>query len=198
MSTLTGSSSGRTRRRTSRRRSDDASSQLGAGGLTVAKTGEAEVFQEAGAQAILVHYPPFGTDKWERLADVAASGVDLTVAVDSVAPAEGLADVLRAARAAGGAARRARRRPPSHGSADRRRRARGRAGALAAPGARSGGDQLLPGALPPGGPRPPHATRWPWTSCCERPATCSRPRVFAATASRAARRRPATSPTRPA
>ena len=41
--------------------------ELGAGGLTVAKTGEAEVFQEAGAPKILVHYPPFGTDKWERL-----------------------------------------------------------------------------------------------------------------------------------
>jgi D-serine deaminase-like pyridoxal phosphate-dependent protein len=68
--------------------------ELGAGGLTVAKTGEAQVFQEAGAPRILVHYPPFGTDKWERLADVAASGVELTVAVDSVAPAEGLARVF--------------------------------------------------------------------------------------------------------
>ncbi len=68
--------------------------ELGAGGLTVAKTGEAQVFQEAGAPRILVHYPPFGADKWERLADVAASGVELTVAVDSVAPAEGLARTL--------------------------------------------------------------------------------------------------------
>jgi D-serine deaminase-like pyridoxal phosphate-dependent protein len=68
--------------------------ELGAAGLTVAKTGEAEVFQEAGARTILVHYPPFGSDKWERLADVAASGVELTVAVDSVAPAEGLATVF--------------------------------------------------------------------------------------------------------
>jgi D-serine deaminase-like pyridoxal phosphate-dependent protein len=68
--------------------------ELGAGGLTVAKTGEAQVFQEAGAPKILVHYPPFGVDKWERLADVAASGVELTVAVDSVAPAEGLAQTL--------------------------------------------------------------------------------------------------------
>src|SRR4051794_41263586 len=40
---------------------------LGAGGLTVAKTGEAEVFHEAGAPRLLVHYPPFGADKWERL-----------------------------------------------------------------------------------------------------------------------------------
>jgi D-serine deaminase-like pyridoxal phosphate-dependent protein len=68
--------------------------ELGAAGLTVAKTGEAQVFQEAGAPKLLVHYPPFGADKWERLADIAGSGVELTVAVDSVAPAEGLARVL--------------------------------------------------------------------------------------------------------
>src|ERR1700730_48829 len=68
--------------------------ELGAGGLTVAKTGEAQVFQEAGARRILVHYPPFGADKWERLVGVVASGVELTVAVDSVAPAEGLARAL--------------------------------------------------------------------------------------------------------
>ena len=63
---------------------------LGAGGLTVARTGEAEVFQEAGAPRLLVHYPPFGADKWERLARLAAEGVELTVAVDSLAPAAGL------------------------------------------------------------------------------------------------------------
>ncbi|HEX4525353.1 MAG TPA: alanine racemase [Gaiellaceae bacterium] len=68
--------------------------ELGAQGLTVAKTGEAQVFQEAGAPAILVHYPPFGTDKWRRLADIAAQGVELTVAVDSFTPAEGLAAEL--------------------------------------------------------------------------------------------------------
>ncbi len=67
---------------------------LGAGGLTVAKTGEAEVFQEAGAPRILVHYPPFGADKWERLARLAAGGVELTVAVDGLASAEGLAAAL--------------------------------------------------------------------------------------------------------
>jgi D-serine deaminase-like pyridoxal phosphate-dependent protein len=68
---------------------------LGAGGLTVAKTGEAQVFQEAGAPRILVHYPPFGADKWERLAGLAAEGLELTVAVDGVAPAEGLAAALQ-------------------------------------------------------------------------------------------------------
>jgi D-serine deaminase-like pyridoxal phosphate-dependent protein len=68
--------------------------ELGAAGLTVAKTGEAEVFQEAGAPKILVHYPPLGAAKWERLADIAAAGVELTVAVDSLPPAEGLAGVF--------------------------------------------------------------------------------------------------------
>ena len=63
---------------------------IGAGGLTVAKTGEAEVFHEAGAPRILVHYPPFGADKWDRLARLAAEGLELTVAVDSLASAEGL------------------------------------------------------------------------------------------------------------
>jgi D-serine deaminase-like pyridoxal phosphate-dependent protein len=67
---------------------------LGAAGLTVAKSGEAQVFQEAGVARILLHYPPFGEAKWERLADIAAAGVELTVAVDSVAPAEGLGRVL--------------------------------------------------------------------------------------------------------
>jgi len=68
--------------------------ELGAGGLTVAKTGEAEVFREAGAQRILVHYPPLGTDKWERLARMVAGGVELTVAVDGVASAAGLSAAL--------------------------------------------------------------------------------------------------------
>ena len=68
---------------------------LGAGGLTVAKTGEAEAFHEAGAPRILVHYPPFGADKWTRLARFAAEGLELTVAVDSLPSAEGLAAALR-------------------------------------------------------------------------------------------------------
>ena len=68
--------------------------ELGAGGLTVAKTGEAQVFRDAGAPRLLVHYPPFGQAKWERLADVAGD-VELTVAVDSLYPAEGLAAELQ-------------------------------------------------------------------------------------------------------
>src|SRR5438128_8347408 len=67
---------------------------VGAGGLTVAKTGEAEVFHEAGAPRLLVHYPPFGADKWERLARLAAEGLELTVAVDSLASAAGLSAAL--------------------------------------------------------------------------------------------------------
>src|SRR5262245_13349758 len=67
--------------------------ELGAGGLTVAKTGEAQVFHEAGAPRILVHYPPLGEAKWERLAAIAGD-IELTVAVDSAAPAEGLARAL--------------------------------------------------------------------------------------------------------
>jgi D-serine deaminase-like pyridoxal phosphate-dependent protein len=67
--------------------------ELGAGGLTVAKTGEAQDFAEAGAPRLLVHYPPFGAAKWDRLAQVAGD-VELSVAVDSLAPAEGLSAAL--------------------------------------------------------------------------------------------------------
>ena len=35
------------------------------------------MFQEARAPRILVHYPPFGAAKWERLAGLAAAGVEL-------------------------------------------------------------------------------------------------------------------------
>jgi D-serine deaminase-like pyridoxal phosphate-dependent protein len=69
--------------------------ELGAGGLTVAKTGEAVHFRDAGAPQILVHYPPIGVDKWDRLARLAAEGLELTVAVDGVAAAEGLSAALR-------------------------------------------------------------------------------------------------------
>ena len=68
---------------------------LGAGGLTVAKTGEAEVFHEAGAPRLLMHYPPFGPEKADRLARLVAEGLDLTVAVDSVWAAEALSAALQ-------------------------------------------------------------------------------------------------------
>ena len=67
---------------------------LGAAGLTVAKTGEAEVFSEAGVGRLLYHYPPIGTAKWDRLARLAARGLDLTVAVDGARAAEGLSAAL--------------------------------------------------------------------------------------------------------
>jgi D-serine deaminase-like pyridoxal phosphate-dependent protein len=67
--------------------------ELGAAGLTVAKTGEAEVFRDAGASRLLVHYPPIGAAKWERLAGLAGE-VELTVAVDGLASAEGLSAAL--------------------------------------------------------------------------------------------------------
>ena len=69
--------------------------ELGAGGLTVAKSGEAQVFAEAGAPRILMHYPPYAPEKAERLAQIAAGGVDLTVAVDSRAAAENLSAALQ-------------------------------------------------------------------------------------------------------
>jgi D-serine deaminase-like pyridoxal phosphate-dependent protein len=68
--------------------------ELGATGLTVAKTGEALVFRDAGASRLLVHYPPIGEAKWERLARLAAEGVDVTVAVDGLYSARGLSAAL--------------------------------------------------------------------------------------------------------
>lgn len=67
---------------------------VGAAGLTVAKTGEAEVFHEAGAPRLLMHYPPFGRVKADRLARLAADGLDLSVAVDSVEAATELSAAL--------------------------------------------------------------------------------------------------------
>jgi D-serine deaminase-like pyridoxal phosphate-dependent protein len=68
--------------------------ELGAAGLTVAKTGEAEVFHEAGAPRILVHYPPLGSEKWDRLARIVVEGTELTVAVDGMASGEGFSSAL--------------------------------------------------------------------------------------------------------
>ena len=93
--------------------------ELGAGGLTVAKTGEAEVFRDAGAPRLLVHYPPIGDAKWERLARLAAEGIELTVAVDGFVRRRG---ALRRARAGTArrrdAARGARRRAAPHRADD--------------------------------------------------------------------------------
>ena len=68
--------------------------EIGAGGLTVAKTGEAEVFHEAGVPRCSSTTRPSAHDKWERLARLAADGLELTVAVDGIAAAEGLSTAL--------------------------------------------------------------------------------------------------------
>jgi D-serine deaminase-like pyridoxal phosphate-dependent protein len=70
--------------------------QAGARGLTVAKSREAEIYAEAGLGPILVHYPPVGPPKVERLVRVAAIA-PLTLAVDSIEAAEPLAAGLRGA-----------------------------------------------------------------------------------------------------
>ncbi len=68
----------------------------GAAGLTVAKSEEAATYAAHGLGPLLVHYPVFGTAKWDRLARVAGE-VELTVAVDSIDVAAPLAAALRRA-----------------------------------------------------------------------------------------------------
>lgn len=70
---------------------------LGACGMTVAKTGEAEVYQEAGVKRLLVHYPPIGPVKCDRLAALAGDGLELTVAVDGIVAARWLSAALQRA-----------------------------------------------------------------------------------------------------
>ncbi len=72
--------------------------ELGARGLTVAKSEEAEVFAELGAP-LLIHYPQVGAAKVERVAAL-AERLPVTVAIDSLAAAEPLSRAL-AARGAG-------------------------------------------------------------------------------------------------
>jgi D-serine deaminase-like pyridoxal phosphate-dependent protein len=70
---------------------------LGSKGITVAKTGEAEVMAAAGLDDILVHYPVYGESKFERLAALAGR-CKLSIALDGYETAEGLS---RAAAKAG-------------------------------------------------------------------------------------------------
>lgn len=63
--------------------------QLGSSGVTVAKTGEAEVLADAGLQDILVHYPVYGQSKFNRLAAL-AHRCRITVALDALETAEAL------------------------------------------------------------------------------------------------------------
>jgi D-serine deaminase-like pyridoxal phosphate-dependent protein len=62
----------------------------GAAGLTCAKLGEAEVMADAGLTDLLIAYPIVGDAKLERLAALARRA-DVTVALDSVEIAEGIA-----------------------------------------------------------------------------------------------------------
>ncbi|MFV0337265.1 MAG: alanine racemase [Chthoniobacterales bacterium] len=68
--------------------------ELGAAGLTVAKSREAEVMAKAGGKRILVAYPIWGDKKWQRLAEFAEDN-EITVALDSVETACGLAREAR-------------------------------------------------------------------------------------------------------
>lgn len=70
--------------------------ERGALGLTVAKTGEAEVMAQSGVNQILVAHPIIGDEKIRRLAALASS-VDVLVALDSLEAAKGLASVAQQA-----------------------------------------------------------------------------------------------------
>ena len=69
---------------------------LGAVGLTVAKTSEAEALLGAGARDMLVAYPVIGEQKARRLASIAAM-TRLTVAIDSLFGAQQLSAAAEAA-----------------------------------------------------------------------------------------------------
>ncbi|WP_031499281.1 alanine racemase [Bryobacter aggregatus] len=71
--------------------------ELGAVGLTVAKSGEAEVMLAAQPKDLLLAYPTFGAAKMQRLAAVAKQS-QLTVALDSLEAAQGLSDAGIAAK----------------------------------------------------------------------------------------------------
>lgn len=66
--------------------------ELGAAGLTVAKTTEAEVMLEAGPQDLLIAYPVWGKAKLERLRQIARR-TRVSVAVDSLEVARPLAEL---------------------------------------------------------------------------------------------------------
>ncbi len=68
----------------------------GCSGITVAKTGEAQVMAHAGLDNILIAYPVFGQEKAKRIAEL-AGGKKITVAVDSIITAEALSQAARQA-----------------------------------------------------------------------------------------------------
>ncbi len=65
--------------------------QAGAGGVTVAKVSEAEVFAAGGARDIFIAYPVIGPQKWQRVAELARR-CTMTVGVDSEVGARGLSE----------------------------------------------------------------------------------------------------------
>lgn len=75
-----------------------ASMQLaaGAGGITVAKVAEAEIFAAGGARDIFIAYPVIGAQKWQRIAQLARQ-CTMTVGVDSEVGARGLSEAAAAA-----------------------------------------------------------------------------------------------------
>jgi D-serine deaminase-like pyridoxal phosphate-dependent protein len=70
----------------------------GARGICCAKISEAEPFAAAGIRDICLAYPVFGEQKWARIAEMAASGVRMTVNCDSE---QGVRQASEAASAAG-------------------------------------------------------------------------------------------------
>jgi D-serine deaminase-like pyridoxal phosphate-dependent protein len=69
----------------------------GASGIVCAKISEAEPFAAAGVRDICIAYPVFGTLKWRRIAEMAASGVRVTVNCDNETAARGLSEAASAA-----------------------------------------------------------------------------------------------------
>jgi D-serine deaminase-like pyridoxal phosphate-dependent protein len=68
----------------------------GAGGVTVAKVSEAEVFAAGGARDIFIAYPTVGAEKWRRVAELART-CTMTVGADSEVGARGLSAAASAA-----------------------------------------------------------------------------------------------------
>src|SRR5436190_24137794 len=65
--------------------------QAGAGGITVAKVGEAEVLAVHGCKDIFIAYPIIGVEKWRRAAEIARNCL-LTIGIDSAVGARGLSE----------------------------------------------------------------------------------------------------------
>lgn len=70
--------------------------EAGSRGITVAKVGEAEVMAAAGFDDLLVHYPMYGRQKADRLAQIAKTCA-VTVALDSPESAAALSEAAAAA-----------------------------------------------------------------------------------------------------